>query len=179
MAGVVSYSGAVGDWIVNVTTGISKPVFGPVPKTDLNSVNVSSSNSGGTLVIGFSDVDFTWLYNPVEAVLRVGGTTNGNVQLRVSIDDDNDAFGGLPLGSSSTSVVTGFYSGGAFSDTVYFDGAATGTFSLSTEVAITHGVGVNSTSLDAELTVTPEPGSIALCGLAVLGFAVYRRRRKA
>ena len=25
----------------------------------------------------------------------------------------------------------------------------------------------------------PEPGSIALCGLAVLGFAVYRRRRKA
>ena len=173
----VSFIGSVGSWIVNVTTGISKPVFGPEPKIDLNSINVSGGS--GTIIVGFADKGFTWPYDPVEAVLSLGGTTNGSVQLRATIDNGNENFGATPLGNASAQIVTPVYSGGAFSDTVYFDGAAAGAFALGVEIAITHTEAGQGTSLDAELTVTPEPGSIALCGLAVLGFAVYRRRRSA
>ena len=54
--GVVTFNGVLGAgaWIVNVTTGISKPVFpnnDGFAKMDLNSVNVTSA-AGGTCRFG-------------------------------------------------------------------------------------------------------------------------------
>ena len=48
---MVTFNGVLGagDWIVNVTTGISKPVFpnnDGFAKMDLNSVNVTSATGG-------------------------------------------------------------------------------------------------------------------------------------
>ena len=59
--GLVTFNGAVGSFIVNVTTGISKPVIGNPSKgrIDLNSVNVSGS--AGTLQLMLTDVDFSLL----------------------------------------------------------------------------------------------------------------------
>ena len=58
--GAVTYVGAVGgNWLVNITTGLSKPVVGSatVPKMDLNSVNATSGGAG-TLTIKWSDDNF-------------------------------------------------------------------------------------------------------------------------
>ena len=41
--GVINFSGSIGGWIVNVTTGITKPMSGTVvaPYMDLNSINLT------------------------------------------------------------------------------------------------------------------------------------------
>src|SRR6056297_2344194 len=52
--GVVVFNGALGDFIINVSTGISTPVLGSEdqPILDLNSVDVSSG--AGSLTIGLT-----------------------------------------------------------------------------------------------------------------------------
>ena len=52
--GAVTFSGRIGVWDVNVSTGITKPVIGSstVPMMDLNSVD--HSTGAGTLTITFS-----------------------------------------------------------------------------------------------------------------------------
>src|SRR5688572_11527212 len=56
--GLVVFMGALGDWNVNVTTGISRPIIGSelVPMLDLNSLNVTS-NSGpaGSIKLELTD----------------------------------------------------------------------------------------------------------------------------
>src|SRR5262245_17805634 len=49
LAGAVTYSGSINGFLVNVTTGISKPLIGGVnnyAELDLNSVNVQFTGAG-------------------------------------------------------------------------------------------------------------------------------------
>src|SRR4051812_49286286 len=56
--GVIVYSGSVGSFIVNVSTGTSAPAQpAPYPHLDLTSVDISSGV--GKLLVGFTDVDQT------------------------------------------------------------------------------------------------------------------------
>jgi hypothetical protein len=82
--GAITYISAIGDWTVNVTTGLTKPILGSstYPHLDLNSVNVSSSTAG-KMLIAFYDNGFIGDY---PFVLRAGGTTFGAVEIQAWAD---------------------------------------------------------------------------------------------
>lgn len=168
--GVISYSGIVGNFDINVTTGISKPVIGP-GALDLNSINVSSG-SGGTLVVRISDTDFT---GPAPATYNAayGGTTDGAVDFSFLYDVGNSEFGGSSFASGGFAAAPGNQSFSAD-----LSGAVTpaNPYSLTIVAAVIHSSGVESTSFNAEVSAVPLPASAWLFGSALLGLAVSGRR---
>jgi hypothetical protein len=161
--GVVQFSNPMGNWIVNVTTGITNPVLGSAtsPHMDLNSVNVNST-SGGTLLIGFSEDGF----GPFDGWLQssVGGVTTGTAEFASGIN-------GLDTLISSFGPFRGAFSGSTSaaaslsSDDILWLGAK-----------ITHNSGWGSTSFNYEVKV-PEPGMLLLFGSGLVGLAFFRRRK--
>lgn len=178
-AGTVTYLGSVGNFSVNVTTGVSKPeLTGGV--LDLNSINVSGG-AGSTLVIGLTDTGF--LGTTAGYTANYGGTTStngvaspggtGSVTLEFYHDPINVEFGPASI----------FNSGPLGGPT--FDGSATlgftaGTpYSLSIIATIDHGAGSHNTSFDAELRPqpVPVPAAVWLFGTGLVGLVAVARRR--
>ena len=80
-AGVVVLNQAIGNFIVNVATGITKSENGAAnnPQMDLNFTSMSMGD-GGTLTIMFTDTDFTDLASGLNSLkASIGGNTNGTI----------------------------------------------------------------------------------------------------
>src|SRR3954462_6832001 len=77
--GVVSFSGAIGNWWLNMTNGVSKPAFGSesAPWLDLFSMTASTAGAASTLTIMLTDTGFNAISSSI--VAAIGGTTNGSV----------------------------------------------------------------------------------------------------
>lgn len=176
-AGVVTWSGSLGNWIVNVSTGVANPVLGSPTEAhmDLNSVNISIGG-GGTLTIKFTQFDYepssaTYGNSSVGGV--VGAPAGSLAQFATYYDASN-------LGGLSTFVSgAGPFGPGAFSGTSNGAMGPIGTMFSVTQVAIVTHTGAGATSWNYEFKVA-EPGSLALFGLGLLGLgaAVGRRRRR-
>jgi hypothetical protein len=176
--GVIVFNGAVGGFIVNVTTGISKPMLPATPgKMDLNSIDVSGA--AGILEVRLTDTDFPILVAPGMSV-ATGGTTDGTVSLTAIFDPGNNLFG---AGGSTTTISLGPFGPGAFAaQTAQPLGTIGAPFSLTEIAKITHTSAALVTSFDAELNMVPEPGSVAaMAGIVLSGFVgyVWRRRKQA
>lgn len=170
--GCVSFTGSVGSFTVNVTTGISKPILTDplIAELDLNSINVSSS-SGGALTIRLTDTDFTQTFALGGSLLQIGGVTGGTVTYSAYLDNSNTEFGTATLLGS-----LGPYASGAFAgQTGIFGVSADGLFSLTQIVQITH-TNSGTTSFNATLRVT-QPATLVLVGAALIGASVLARRR--
>ena len=179
--GLVTFMGAVGSFIVNVTTGISKPIIGAPDKAriDLNSVNVSGA--AGHLEIMLTDTDFSALpYQDSEGVVLTndwGGTTDGKVWAQGFVDPGNNAFGmGYTTGPQH------FDTPGAFSEslsllTPAFPG--TGMFSLTEVVRLHHAGAGDITSFDKSLSAdpVPEPTTMLLLGAGMIILAGLGRKK--
>ena len=173
-SGVVMYNGLLGDFIINVSTGISNPVLGSFgsPFMDLNSINVSTNFSApSTLQIYLTDTFFTGVVPDFTSL--IGGVTAGTVAYKTYIDSGNVEFAETTL---LTDMIynTGSFSGSATSSLLP---AISGPYSLTQEIDITHYIGASVTSFNATIAPVPEPGTMVLLGFGMLGLAIYGKRR--
>ncbi|MEW6378710.1 MAG: PEP-CTERM sorting domain-containing protein [bacterium] len=177
--GYVTYIGNYGTFVMNVTTGSSKPGIGSanVPMMDINSFETSSS-SGGTIQVSVSDNGF----GPMNAGLsgfhiEYSGTTPGTVSGAVYWDDTDALYD--PLTGAGTQHLISSLPAQTGSFGVEDNPAgipANSPFSLTMIATITH-TGAQFTSLDFSLVPTPEPGTILLVGLGLLGLGIIGRKK--
>jgi hypothetical protein len=166
--GIVAWTGSIGTWIINVTTGLSKPLVGPAQLT-LSSVNVSGG--AGTLTIMHTDTDFTYL-GGLSALAGIGGTTHGSVQYKSFFDASNAEFGqGTLVANFGMADYT--RTGSAFSGTQSGLASLSQPYSLTQVVTINHsGMAVSSFGANVSAVAVPESPSGAVGGLA-LAFLVF------
>ncbi len=166
--GIVVFHDSLGDWSINVTTGIV--LNEGRPYMDLNSINISNISSGTTpLSIYFSQTGFTTDNGYWEAA--IGGTTRSSLQYSTYLGTSNTLFD-----TSTPLTNSGLLGPGAFANMFTSDTILTSPYLLTQYVEIAYNAGTGGTSFNAELRSVPEPSALLLMGLGFLGLALWQRR---
>ncbi|SRR5581483_10303740 len=174
LLGGVTFIGSVGNFLLNVTTGTSKPLIGSAafPAIDLSSVDVTSLSGGGTLTLNLTDTGFTGTGNPVAFVSQIGGAqgVGGTLSYKTFLDCGNTAFGtSTPLSTQNFSTTP--FAGARITNTTL----CSSTYSLTEQVVLSLGPS-EATSFNANLAV-PEPATLTLFGVGLLAFGWLSRRK--
>jgi len=197
LAGVITFSGSLNGFIVNVTTGLSSPVIGGVTdyaQLDLASVNVHGSGPG-VLRISLEDGGYNLGSNTVRALGLVGGTLTAPAGSSVTFQTWANAadlvpdFGAdhatasllSPIGSlppaGSTSAGSASFGPGAFSSTGFGDFTISGAYSLFSQATLIFS-GAGIVSFDQNTSVLPVQSSLLMLGMGLAGAVLVGRRRK-
>lgn len=171
------FPGSVGNWTLAVTTGFgngSSNIFG----IDLNSI-AASSNAGGTLRITLTETNLTLGANggPITVNSNIVGATQGTVSYSSWLDDANRALNTANPAGQGTLLFSGSSSNMVFAASGQGTTLVSDPFAMTLQVDITH-TGRATSNFNFAATV-PEPGSLALLSVAMLGAGFAARRRKA
>ncbi|NCF73321.1 MAG: PEP-CTERM sorting domain-containing protein [Gammaproteobacteria bacterium] len=166
--GVVTLFSSLGTWTTNFSAGFSAPLIDD--QLDLLSGNISGE--AGTIYVRLTDTDFD--KSPASWWAGFGGTTMGTVSFQSYADASNTAFGQGILLTDSGDIATRTFSG---TDSGGLDMSAP--YSLSIYAAITHNDSFSITSFGYEVTTVPEPGTLALLGIGLLGMGLVARKKRA
>jgi hypothetical protein len=188
-AGEVQVNASLGGWIVNVTTGETKPLIGSAlsPEMDVSTIDnyVAGPGTSGVLTIQWSDQGF--VFHPGQADATAGGTANNankvNKITYSTFTDTTNALYGMndPM---TTATWPPFSFGCAASSALAcpFDNQTIGgvintqPYSMTQELVFNVN-GTTSLSGDFHVNIVPEPASVALLGGIVLLTATAIRRR--
>ncbi len=166
--GIIQYIGPVGDkWVVDVSTGVSKPVLGSPASAhlDLGSSHVSDE-ANAHLTVELTDTDF---FGAGTAVANFSGTTDGVLSWKTFVDAANAPFGHGTLVTSQ-----GPFGPPGFFDLASNNVALAGPYSVSYEVTIDHAspgrssfnadFSISPPTCDCVLSITCPPDATLQCG---------------
>jgi len=171
--GELTLSTNVGVWSLSISTGISKPSLGSTTNPVMDIVIQASSTGAGSLTYTFSDNNFEsapgLLNAAVSGQVISGATTTVAYSVYGDPDDTEGALTTFLATTGTNSLPIATSSPGTL--------ALPDQFSLSQVVQLTAS-GASAVSVDASLSVIPEPSSAALAfvGLPFLVAGLARRR---
>lgn len=157
--GWVTWGGTIGDWILNVDTGVTKPAVGSVTQPVMDLHFIAQSAAAGTLTLTFSEDGFDSTGGIRDLI---GGTTSGLVW--------DNVYKGTEL-----LVASGPLGSGAFSDTSYGSVSLAPSDIFSVQVIIQHD-GAGLTSGDKEVSVPDGGTTVMLLGGALSIFGLVRKK---
>jgi hypothetical protein len=161
--GCVGFAGGVGSFIVNITTGISKPLL-PGARLELSSVDVFSAGGGDSLTIDLTDAGFLpgtagTLTSTLAGVLGAPAGSTVNAQQCVGVGE---------FDCSNVTITHAQFGPGAYSQSVSASFASAIPFSI-TETVVLAFTGFGSNSLSQASTAVPQPLALLLLGLGLAG----------
>ena len=182
--GSVTFNGRVGEFNINVTTGMSNPLIGDgtLPQMDLSSVDAKDDGSrADTLIVKLTETNWPTTTTSTGLAQDVGGTFAGSITsatFRLFVDPTNTAFG---IGSGTISGIALTFNSSPFSGEnglTYVPLA--GPYSITQVATITANPGAGNFSFGYALSAVPEPSSLALLVGGLLGLSgAWRRHRRA
>lgn len=172
--GVINFSGAVGNFIMNMVGGFGE-AYAPWPTVmDLLGGNMSST-AGGTITVTLEDDGYVPLSPMTPFLSSIGGTLGSGATLSAKAYIDTTSTPGT-LGTLLAD--NGSFTGvGSFGSDVLSGAVSTpGPYGLAVQVTLTH-TGSALTTYDQQIMVS-EPATLGIFGLTLAGIGVIARRRR-
>jgi hypothetical protein len=169
--GFVNLSTALGSFSSNYLMGSGAPALGTSGYDEIDLLGGNISSGSGDIWVYITQTDLT--RSDAHYQIGVGGTTYSSATFEAYLDTTNSAFGQEAL-LASLGTFSGLGFSGNESGTI---GALSAPYSITMVAHIVASGIKQNTTYDMSIRV-PEPNSLALLGLGLLGFGFVTRMGK-